>query len=367
MTPATEEDLSELVRSASTPLHIAGGGTRGISPTPGAAMLSTASLAGVTLYEPGALTLVARAGTPLSEVEAVLKRERQRLAFEPADWRGLLATTGEPTIGGMVAANISGPRRVQTGAARDATLGVRFVDGTGAIVKNGGRVMKNVTGYDLVKLMSGSWGTLGILTEVALKVLPVPETSATLITGSLSAKDAVDAMTAALGSPYDVTGAARLPDGRVLIRIEGFATSVTYRERRLANLLSRFGTTDVERDPQRSEALWQSVRDVAPFHNWPGDVWRISVKPSDAPAIVERLQTEVLLDWGGGLIWALMPEETDLRAVASPYSGHATLVRAQATTRLPRFEPEPPAVCNLTKALRARFDPRGLFNPGLIG
>ncbi|MFZ1662020.1 MAG: FAD-binding protein [Paracoccaceae bacterium] len=367
MRPATEEELAEIVRTGNAPLHIAGGGTRGTTPAQGASSLSTAKLAGITLYEPGALTLVARAGTRLSEIEAELKHQRQRLAFEPADWRGLLATTGEPTIGGLVAANISGSRRVQAGAARDATLGVRFVDGTGAIVKNGGRVMKNVTGYDLVKLMSGSWGTLGVLTEVALKVLPVPETSATLITGPLDVGAAVAAMTVALGSPFDVTGAARLPDGRALIRIEGFATSVAYREGRLAKLLSRFGTADVERDPQRSEALWKAVRDVEPFHNRSGEVWRLSVKPSDAPAIVERIQTDVLLDWGGGLIWALMPEGTDLRTLAAPYAGHATLVRSSRTARLPRFEPELPAVARLATALRARFDPRGLFNPGLMG
>ena len=367
MIPASEEDISELVRSADAPLHIFGGNTRGIAPAPGTTGLSTAGFAGIALYEPGALTMVARAGTRLSDIEAALRQERQRLAFEPADWRGLLSTSGEPTIGAVVAANISGPRRVQAGAARDATLGVRFVDGTGDIIKNGGRVMKNVTGYDLVKLLSGSWGTLGILTEVALKVLPIPETSATLIIGPLSVQNAVSAMTSALGSPYDVTGAARMPDGRVLVRVEGFAASVAHRVTQLTSRLSNFGEVVVELDVAQSEALWRAVRDVEPFHNRPGQVWRLSVKPGDAPSLVSRIDADVLLDWGGGLIWALVPQGIDLRALAAPYTGHATLVRLADAQDIPRFEPEPPPLAALTKALRARFDPRGLFNPGLMG
>lgn len=367
MIPSTEDDISELVRSANSPLHILGGNTRGIAPAPGTTSLSTEGLAGISLYEPGALTMVARAGTRLSEVEAALMQENQRLAFEPADWRGLLSTTGEPTIGAVVAANISGPRRVQAGAARDATLGVRFVDGTGAIIKNGGRVMKNVTGYDLVKLLCGSWGTLGILTEVALKVLPVPETSATLIIGPLNVQNAVTAMTWVLGSPYDVTGAARMPDGRVFVRVEGFAASVAYRLGQLVSRISPLGEVVVERDAAQSEALWHAIRDVEPFHDRPGDVWRISVKPGDAPALVSRIDADVLLDWGGGLIWAIVPEGTDLRSLAAPYAGHATLVRSANLAGIPRFEPEHPSVAALTKTLRARFDPRGLFNPGLMG
>jgi glycolate oxidase FAD binding subunit len=179
MTPNSEAELAQIVADAKAPLAIHGGGTRGVAVDGDA--LSTANLSGIELYEPGALTIVVKAGTPVAEVDAALAIEGQRLAFEPMDHRGLLGATGTPTMGGLIAANISGPRRIQAGAARDFALGVRFVDGRGEIIKNGGRVMKNVTGYDLVKLMSGSHGTLGVLTEVSLKVLPMPETEATLL------------------------------------------------------------------------------------------------------------------------------------------------------------------------------------------
>lgn len=355
------------MRVQTAPLSVRGGGTRGLA-AEGAA-LDVTGLSGITLHEPGALTLVARAGTPLAEVEAVLAEAGQRLAFEPGDWRGLLAGSGTATIGGVAAANISGPRRVRAGAARDALLGVRFVDGTGALVKNGGRVMKNVTGYDLVKLMAGSHGTLGVLTEVAFKVLPVPQAATTLCLPGLDCKAAVAAMTAALGSPFDVTGAAWLPDGQVLIRIEGFAASVGYRAGRLSDLLRPYGVPVVVQDKAQVRALWQGVRDVAPFHDRRGDVWRFSIRAADAPAIAARLGGELVLDWGGGLIWALLPEGSDARARAAPYRGHATLIRAGQETRarIRRFEPEASAVARLTAGLRAKFDPKGILNPGLMG
>jgi glycolate oxidase FAD binding subunit len=364
---SSEEELAGAVRGASGPFRIRGGGTRGFGDE--GEVLDVSGIAGITLYEPGALTLVAKAGTPLAEVEAALQAERQRLAFEPADWRGLLGTSGEPTLGGMVAANVSGPRRVQAGACRDALLGVRFIDGTGAIVKNGGRVMKNVTGYDLVKLMAGSWGTLGVLSEVSLKVLPVPESSATLVIGGLDGAAAVAAMTEALVSPYDVTGAAHGPGG-TLIRVEGFAQSVGYRAAELARRLKRFGAAQVERDPDRAARQWRGVRDVAAFHGVAGDVWRLSVKPSDAPGLVARSGArQVVYDWGGGLVWLLLPEGLDLRAALGPFAGHATLMRASAETRarIPAFQPEPPAVAALSRGIRQRFDPRGILNPGLMG
>jgi len=362
----SEQELADLVAAARGPVAVQGGGTRGVGMTGQVADLS--GLSGVTLYEPGALTLVVRAGTALAEVEALLAREGQRLAFEPADWRGLLGTGGEPTIGGVVAANIAGPRRVQAGAARDALLGVRFVDGTGAVIRNGGRVMKNVTGYDLVKLMAGSWGTLGILTEVALKVLPIPEAEATLTLAGLDRGRAVAAMAAALGSPFELSGAARLPSGAVVLRLEGFVGSVAYRCGRLTELLCPYGAAEVC-EAAASAALWRDVRDVAPFHGQAGDVWRFSTVPSEAPELAVRLGGQVMMDWGGGLVWALLPEGTDARALAAPYRGHATLIRAGAESRarLPRFEPEPPALAALQASLRARFDPRHILNPGLMG
>lgn len=372
MTPQSEAELAEMVAGADGPLCIRGGGTRGAS-VPGAT-LDISGLAGVELYEPGALTLVVRAGTPVSEIEAVLAAENQRLPFEPMDHRGLLGTTGEPTIGGVVAANVSGPRRIQVGACRDFLLGVRYVDGTGQVIRNGGRVMKNVTGYDLVKLMAGSWGTLGVLTEVALKVLPRPETTGTVRIRGLGDARAVEALSKALGSPFEVTGAAHLPagaeaDAETMIRIEGAPASVAYRAGRLADLLDGFGEIGIEADPEVNALLWRDIRDLAAFAQARGDVWRLSVKPSDAPGIAARLGADRLVyDWGGGLIWALVPQGTDLRARVGAFAGHATLVRADAATRarLGMFHPEPAPLAAISTGLRQRFDPRGLFNPGLM-
>ncbi|PWE32354.1 2-hydroxy-acid oxidase [Maritimibacter sp. 55A14] len=374
MSPESETDLAEAVRAAKGPLAIRGGGTRRHAPE-GCDPLETRGLSGIRLYEPGALTMVAGAGTPLAEIEAMLEAEGQRLAFEPMDHRGLLDTEGVPTIGGVVAGNVSGPRRIQVGACRDFMLGVRFVDGTGAVVKNGGRVMKNVTGYDLVKLMTGSHGTLGVLSEVAFKVLPATEMTGVLLLEGLDDDGAVKALGAALGSPFEVTGAAHLQKGTdgapvTMIRLEGFEKSVAYRAGKLQELLSAFGDFTVETDPERTTAGWRYIRDVVPFHNREGDVWRFSVKPSDAPVIGARLgAAELIYDWGGGLIWALSERGADLRAAAAPFEGHATLVRAGAETRarLPVFQPEPAPLAAISARLRTRFDPRGILNPGLMG
>ncbi|WP_170418395.1 FAD-binding protein [Ruegeria atlantica] len=366
MKPKTEAELAEMVAGLNEPMRIAGGGTRGVM-APDIA-IETSGLTGIALYEPGALTLVAKAGTPVAEIEAVLDAEGQQLAFEPMDHRGLLGTSGTPTIGGVVAANVSGPRRVQAGACRDFLLGVRYVDGMGQIVKNGGRVMKNVTGYDLVKLMAGSWGTLGVLTEVSLKVLPKPEVSATLSVQVPDVTTGIAALSAALKSPFEVSGAAYDPDrGCALLRLEGFAQSVTYRLNQMKFVLSGFGEVT---EQEQSGALWADLRDVAGFHSQNGDVWRISVKPTDAPEIVERIQADqTLLDWGGGLIWALVPVGTDLRAQLGAFEGHASIARAEPETidKLGRFQPESAGISALTRGIRQQCDPRGVFNPGLMG
>ncbi|MDA7423224.1 FAD-binding protein [Thalassococcus lentus] len=375
MKPVTENDLSEIVKGASQPFHIRGGGTRNIGKPVNGAVLNTEGLSGITLYEPGALTLVAKAGTSLAEIEQALDAENQRLPFEPMDHRGLLGTSGTPTIGGVVAGNVSGPRRIQAGACRDFMLGVRFVDGTGRIIKNGGRVMKNVTGYDLVKLMTGSWGSLGVLTEVSMKVLPKPETAACVLINGLSDAEAVSVMSKALGSPYEVTGAAHTSSGVdgdpvTMLRIEGFEQSVAYRADQLQALFSEHDVV-IESDPARVAAGWEWVRDVQPMHGTSGDVWRFSVKPSDAPALVAALKAEhpvnrTLYDWGGGLIWVETDPGTNLRP--DDLAGHATLIRAEEKTRqaLPVFQPESAGLSALTTGIRARFDPKALFNPGLM-
>ncbi len=366
MKVTSEAELSDVIRAATAPLSVQGGGTRDFAAH--GDVLSVAGLSGITLYEPGALTMVAQAGTPVAEIEAELAKNNQRLAFEPMDHRGLVGRKGTPTIGGIFAANVSGPRRIAVGAARDFLLGVQFVDGQGRVTKNGGRVMKNVTGYDLVKLMAGSFGTLGVLTEVSFKVLPKPETEATLVLSGLSDEAAVTALSKAMGSPFEVTGAAHDPTtGETALRIEGFADSVAYRIGQLKDLLAR-NQMDVE-DAPSSTTRWAGQRDVAAFQTGEGDVWRVSCKPTNGPALAAKAGAEAhLFDWAGGLIWLRTASGADLRARLGPFDGHATLIRADASTKaqLGTFHPEAPGVARLTAGLRARFDPRGVFNAGLM-
>ena len=373
MRPESEAELAEAIAGATGPLAIRGGGTRPVGHPGAGEVLETGGLSGITLYEPGALTLVAQAGTPLAEIEAALEAEKQMLAFEPMDHRPLLRTEGEPTIGGVVAGNVSGPRRVSTvGACRDSLLGVRLVDGTGTVVKNGGRVMKNVTGYDLTKLMCGARGTLGVLSEVSLKVLPKPEAAATLTLSGLDVAGAVDVMARALTSPYEVTGAAFASDGpfgvpSVWLRVEGFEGSVAYRAGRLQEMFPEI-ESQIDLRAERSAKTWAWIRDAQPLAEAKGDVWRICCVPSAAPGLVARLEPEaLLLDWGGGLIWAALPEDTDARARLGAFDGHATLVRGAAGSDVPVFQPEPAPVAALSAGLRARFDPRGILNAGLMG
>ena len=372
ITPDSEAALADVIKSAAAPLQVRGGATRGVFVQ--GAPLSTREMTGISLYEPGALTLVAAAGTTLKEIEDALAAENQRLAFEPPDYRALLGTTGDPTIGGVLASNASGPRRIQGGAARDYALGIRFVDGSGATVKNGGRVMKNVTGYDLVKLFSGSFGTLGVLSEVSLKVLPVPETQGTLMLRGLSDAQAVRAMSAAMCSPFEVTGAAHgaYVDGDAavtLLRIEGFDVSVSYRVSALRDVLADTGAEITTCDAAASAQIWRDVRDVSVMARADGDVWRVSCKPSRAADLAQRAAAlSCAFDWAGGLIWFNTAPGSDLRAALGAFDGHATLVRASEETRrqVPVFHPQPAAVERLSAGLRARFDPRGILNKGLM-
>ncbi|AWD23530.1 FAD-binding protein [Fuscovulum blasticum] len=365
MRPCTEAELAEAIRAATGPVAVRGGGTRGL---PGAgAVLETGGLSGVRLYEPGALTLVAGAGTPLAEVEAVLAAERQRLAFEPPDLRALLGRTGVSTLGGVAAENASGPRRVQAGAARDAMLGLRCVDGTGAVIANGGRVMKNVTGYDLVKLLAGSRGSLGVLTEVAFKVQAVPEAETTLVGEGFSPEAGLAALRSALGSPFDVSGAA-YAGGQVLIRVEGMAGSVAYRA---GQVRARIAGDWRLAEAAESAAIWQGVRDVAALAGKPGALWRISCVPGEALAVPQalaaaRVPHEALWDWGGGLLWLACPEGRGaLIRSALGARGHATRLRGEESS--PVLPPVSPEVAALQAGLKAQFDPRGILNPGSLG
>ncbi len=382
--PADESELAAMIAEAAgrrTPLAVDGGGTRsGLGrPMQTAATLSTAKLAGVTLYEPSEMVLSARAGTPLAEIDALLASNRQRLAFEPMDHRALYGGSGEPTIGGVVAANISGPRRITAGAARDSLIGIRAVTGGGDVAKSGGRVMKNVVGLDLVKFLAGSFGTLAVLSEVTFKVLPVPESEATLVLSGLDDVRAVAALSAALGSPFSVTGAAHVPRqagevARTLIRLDGFTESVAYRLDRLAAELNAFGKAE-RLEGAASQTLWRDVRDLAVL-GAPSDapVWRVSVKPGAGPRIAEAARRafpcRVLYDWGGGLVWIAGGEGADagagvIRAAVAAAGGHATLVRATDAVRLAVdvFEPPSGPIMALTRKLKQTFDPSGILNP----
>jgi glycolate oxidase FAD binding subunit len=375
MKPASEEQLAGAVKAAAakgTGLHIRGGGTRsGLGHGVTGEALDMSAIKGVSLYEPGALTIVAAAGTPLEEIEKTLAEENQRLPFEPMDHRALYGSTGKPTIGGVVAANVSGPRRIQAGACRDSLIGVRFVDGEGTIIKNGGRVMKNVTGYDLVKLIAGSHGTLGVLTQVGFKILPMPETGATVIVDGLDNAKAIEAMSVALTAPFDINGAAHAPGKGTFVRIEGFEGSVKYRADQLRDLLGKFGDVQIEANQARSQKIWQQIRDVEHVAAGKGDVWRISVKPSDGAKVAACLggQARLQFDWGGGLVWACVQAGSDVRKLMNGIEGHATLMSASEETKkaLRVFHPEQPALANISAGLRAKFDPEGILNPGRMG
>jgi glycolate dehydrogenase FAD-binding subunit len=385
LAPRDEQDLAAVIAGAAqnrTPLAVGGAGTKAAMGRPAQteANLSVTALSGITLYEPAELVISARAGTPVAEVRRVLGERGQDLAFEPADYRTLLGSRGEPTIGAVAAANLAGPRRIMAGSARDSLIGVRFVNGRGEVVKSGGRVMKNVTGLDLVKLMAGSWGTLGVLTEVTFKVLPKPERSSTLIFRGLEDRQAIAALCAAVASPFEVSGAAHLPaldrlGARTLLRIEGFSVSVDYRIGEVRRLLKRCGSPDIL-EGRGAEALWQSVRD-ATLLSEPKDaaIWRISTAPTRGPDIVEAVAQSLDIrwyyDWSGGLIWVAAPAEGDagaalIRDAVKASGGHAMLVRAPTEVRAATdvFQPLDAAIHRLSVGIKAAFDPAGILNPG---
>jgi glycolate oxidase FAD binding subunit len=375
---------------------IGAGSKRGIGrPSQSDTTLDVSGLSGVTLYEPEELVLSAKAGTPLAEITALVATHEQELAFEPIDYGPLLGGgAGGATIGGVIAANLSGPRRIKSGAARDHFLGLMAVSGRGETFKSGGRVVKNVTGYDLCKLLAGSWGTLAVMTDVTLKVLPRAETTQTLLLLGLDDAAAVQAMTVAMGSACDVSGAAHLPAvvaarvpvrevvsaGRAVtaLRLEGVAPSVVHRRAALETLMKRFGSLAHLADAE-SLALWQAVRDVIPFTASGGDerpVWRLSASPARGGEIGSRIageaDAEVLYDWAGGLIWVALPPREDAGAalvrgaLAASGGGHATLIRAPAAVRaaVEVFQPQDEGIAALSRRVKDGFDPLRLLNAG---
>ena len=394
--PRTEEEAASIISDHAergAALAIVGGNTRSGfgNAVASEAVLSSRDLAGTVAYNPGEMVMTARAGTPVAEVEAALAEAGQMMAFEPMDHRPLMATEGEPTIGGIFAANVSGPRRFVSGAARDSLLGVRFVNGRGEIVKAGGRVMKNVTGLDLAKLMAGSHGTLGLLTEVTFRVPPKPKTEETIVVSGLNDAEAANAMAAAMALPLEVSGAAHLPltvalsfiDGTMpqgeatVLRIEGLPGSVTVRAEKLAAAMGRLGPVKrLEEDVSRR--LWREIRDVKPYADGTmRPIWRASVAPSIGHQLVAALRLEegvdAYYDWQGGLVWMRMEAEPEgdmlRRYIHALGGGHATLMRAtpahRATTAA--FQPQSEAVALLSARVKEKFDPAGIFNPGKMG
>jgi glycolate oxidase FAD binding subunit len=370
--PQNEGEAREIVRGAvevNCSLRIVGGGTRQSIGRQSVAdhNLSVSGLTGITLYEPAELVMSARAGTPLTSIEQELASRGQMMAFEPPDFRSCLGSTGMSTIGGVFATNASGPRRVVSGGARDHLLGTTLINGRAEIIRAGGRVMKNVTGLDVTKLVCGAYGTLGLMTEVTFKVLPRPAFEQTLVLDVESPSEAVALMNKALGTPFEVSGAASW-NGEVLLRVEGVPDSVRYRTGALLKLLVRQGRT-IEAD--ESTAVWQAVKTITALEaTADSEIWRLSVAPSRAGAILAHLPAacRLLLDWSGGLVWIATetPLEDVLRPAAEKADGHAMLFRAppERRTAVPPFHPIPAGAKRLTQGLKASLDPYRIFNPG---
>ncbi len=387
--PSDEAGVIDVIRDAlarKEPLTIQGRGTKTgmLRPVQAAATLSTSGLTGVTLYSPSELIISARAGTTIPDLEAALARGGQGLVSEPPDLSALLGSKGPATIGGIVAANLSGPRRVASGATRDHVMGMRAVNGSAEIIRSGGRVLKNVTGLDLCKLVAGSHGTLAVLTEVTLKVLPVAEGTGSLIVPGLDPSQGVTVLSAALGSPFGVSGAAYLPKAAVarmpelagqgplaIVRIEDFAPSVEYRLAKLVGMLAAHGSP-IRLDHDASVRTWRAIRDAHPLEARTGDaIWRVSVRPSAGPGILKAADeagARGFLDWGGGLVWiAGAPAlHNRLTAAACLAAGTWTLLRGPETMRtaVHVIPPEPEPLARITRRVKAAMDPHSILNPG---
>ncbi len=395
------KDVEQAVQAAiaaEQPLEIVGHGTKRAvgQPTATNAVLDLSALNGVTSYEPNELILTVEAGAPMADIKSLIDSKNQEFDFEPMDTSALLGTASlSGTIGGTIAAGLAGPRRIKSGGARDHLLGVAAVSGFGESFKAGGRVVKNVTGYDLCKLIAGSWGTLAVMTEVTLKVMPKAEHEVTLVLHGLDDVAANRAMSAALGSSFDVSGAAHLPQSAfrgaiaalaslgsqgsvTLLRLEGIGASVTHRANSLTAALASFGKADRCEDTA-SQAVWVAIRDVTPFAAsgplgaWP--VWRIVCPPASGGAFGRELAREtggdLIYDWGGGLIWAALPPSADahagnLRAKLAAIEGHATLIRGSDPLRraIDVFHPHSDGVAALNRRVKSSFDPRDILNRG---
>ncbi len=395
--PSSEEELSAFVAHAAeaqTPIEICGHGTKRAvgRPVQTAGKIGMGAMSGISLYEPSELVIAAQAGTPLNEIEALLDRNQQMLAFEPSDLAPLSQTAPEeqPTIGSVFATNASGPRRVLRGGARDHLLGVRAVNGRGETIKWGGRVMKNVTGIDLARGLAGSWGTLAVMTEVTMKVLPKPEETRTLMLFGLPDEAAIALCCTAMATPYEVSGAIHLPAtmaarlgngelagvGRAItaLRLENFPESTAQRAEKLQQRIGSFGEVYALGN-DASLDFWRDVRDLRFLTGTDFPLWRIVTAPSRAVGMVNAIRTQLdcqaAYDWSGGLVWLELPpsrdaDATDLRRIIADFDAHATLIRAPLAMRsaVDVFHPLPAANTALSRKLKAAFDPAGILNPG---
>jgi glycolate oxidase FAD binding subunit len=376
-TPKTAEAVCELVAEAGAAgrtLEIVGGGTkRAIGAAANAdVVLSLAGLNKVVDYAPEELVLTAQPSVTLAVLETLVAAHGQMLPFEPPHLGKLLGAKGRATLGGTLAANLSGPRRIRAGAARDHFLGLQAVTGRGELVKAGGKVVKNVTGYDLPKLIAGSWGTLAVMTELTIKVLPAARTELTLLLFGLDDARAGEAMTLAMAAPVELSGAAHLPPvaaaraplkGEMAVtalRLEGFAASVAARAEHLAAALKGFGRVE-QLDASHSLDFWRQIREVEAFAKDPRRLWRVSVPPASGWRVGEAVAGDVLYDWAGGLVWLL--SDADPRPAVQALGGHATLYRGEGVA----FEPLDGALAALTARVKAAFDPKGVLNPGRLG
>ena len=385
-------DLIDAVR-AGQPLRIVGADSkRGMGHVVTGKDLSLAGLDRIIDHEPAELILVAEPGVPMAEVRAVLAAKGQCLAFDPPDLGPLYGgPAGRGTLGGIIACGLSGPGRLRAGAARDHVLGMTALSGVGELFRSGGKVVKNVTGFDLPKLLTGAHGTLGIMTEIVVKVLPAPSVSRTLVLAGIDGADASRALADALACGAEVGAAAwtqanlpmegLLPDRTpcVLLRLDGVELSVAARLSSLERLLDGRAAMAVL-DPDETAAIWTRLRDALPLAERPDlDVWRLSVPPMAGMAVLSSVQAQIprvhgWLDWGGGLVWLGLPSgmadagAAIVRAAVGA-DGHATLMRASDAVKatVPVFHPPAPALAALQSRVKAQFDPHGILNPGRMG
>lgn len=395
--PVDEREVASMIQEAadtSMALEVLGAGSkRSVGrPVDTSAAISTARIYGITFYEPAELVISAKAGTQLATIQNTLANHNQMLAFEPIDLGPALGQDPhQATIGGVFATNLCGARRVVAGAARDHLTGIRAVNGQGEIFKSGGRVMKNVTGYDLCKAVAGSWGTLGIMTEVTMKVLPAPEQTNTIILRGPPDQIAVEALCMALATPTGVTGTVHLQKGlcqsfsdplmqetdeaTTVIRVENFADILPRKVADLKDLLGHYGELELL-DNERSLILWEEMRQLKFLQGNNNAVWRLSTAPQNGVSLMETIrihhpEIRAAFDWSGGLVWLIMPTMEDpgsfeVRRAISEYGGHATLLRADTELRVAAdvFQPQEDEIQRLTKRIKSAFDPLGILNPG---